>query len=298
MQWVSKLFLLIVPFTIISCIQDYEMEFDDVHKNLSVVAELDPRERVEVLVAISKAPNQYGEYKTPSDASVILKKDGEFWDSLRFISHDTLKMNGAYISDKKLSYDSEYQIEVNYQHYPTVKASQKIPEQLKVSEYNIDVNAGNVFTQSEYPAKIRFLQNVHGMRYYAFRHFLNIEHWIIDQEGNRITENRRISILQTDDYTGFRDFRGYRVIESQDISEINFTLNINIEDLAFIENIENINLATIVEELSADAYLYRKTLRNKNDDYYGELFRVYGNLSNGYGIFSSKVSRVIRKRVL
>lgn len=298
MQWVSNIFILLLSVILTSCIQDYEMDFSNADSRLSVVAELDPVNRVEVLVTLPKTPLDYGDYRIPNDAKVVMKEDGVLWDELEFISQDSLWNRGAYMSRKSIIPGKKYDIEVQYRDYPVVTASQTVPEDFTVEQYVHNVNAKNIFEKDRFKGIISFAPNSQEERFFAFRHYVVVYYNEEDEFGQMDLREKFIFFRQNDETKGFRDFRSFRVVSLKGTTQLDYQLNWNLEEIQSVSNIQNILMVTVVEELSPDAYLYRKTLINKNDDYYGELFKVYGNLQNGYGIFSSKVTQYIQTEIL
>lgn len=297
MQWASKIYIFLAFIFGVSCIQDYEIDFDHIEKRLSVLSEMDPNDTLKVLVALPKKPNQYGNFTTPKDAKVIIKEDGVFWDELDFSSKDSLGMYGVYISDKKVNHDKYYEIEVTYQDYPKVSASQKVPKPISIEKVKYHIESDEIFNQDEIFTQIKFLQNYEGEKYYALIHFMVLKYSVLDQYGELHQLEHGIYMNQKDNYGGFRDQRGYKIIKTQDDQEIQFQLIYDLRDWTDTTNIHSIELFTFLEEISADSYLYKSSLRNRNDDYYGELYRVYGNIQNGYGVFLSKVSHFIAERI-
>lgn len=298
MQWVSKISVIILSILLTSCIQDYEMDFSNADSRLSVVAELDPVNRVEVLVTLPKTPLDYGDYKIPNDAKVVIKEDGAFWDELEFISHDSSWSKGAYVSQKTISHGKKYDIEVQYRDYPIVSATQTVPEEFTIQEMSHNVNLHTIFDQHSFKGKIKFTPNHKDERYFAFQHYIYLIYFEEDESGETHQRDKFIIFRQEDQTGGFRDYRSFRVVSLRGPQELDFQLTWNVEEIQNLANIQNIFLVSVIEELSEDAYQYRRTLVHKNDDYYGELFRVYGNLQNGYGIFSSKVTQYIQTKIL
>ena len=108
----------------VSCIQDYDIDYGN-QNILTLNAEFSHLKPAEVLIALPKNPNQFGDYTIPSDAEVILYENGNFFEQLTFKS-STDTSYGIYVSSKNLLSSNSYTIEASYGNLPTISANQKI----------------------------------------------------------------------------------------------------------------------------------------------------------------------------
>jgi hypothetical protein len=79
MRLVFKNIIYILPFLLSSCIQDYTIDYDNSQNILTLNAEINDSKPAEVLIALPKKPDQFGDFYTPSDAEVNLYENGNFF---------------------------------------------------------------------------------------------------------------------------------------------------------------------------------------------------------------------------
>lgn len=289
MRLVFRNILLFIPFLLTSCIQDYQLDYSKSQEILTLNAELNHSYPANVLIALPKAANQYGDYVTPSDAEVIMYENGSFFEQLSFDpSADT--SFGLYTSKKKIEKGNSYRIEAKYRNLPMISAHQKVPALPEISNVFFGKEFSTINNEDTLPVVISLNMNDTSSRRLAVYSYLNVEMEVVDEFGNTQIKNFEYRIDAYDDGSGFRDHQRYWTKTLPASNDFNFNLILYSIDSLKSESVKSVELIFIISALSEEGFLYRDTYRKRNKDNYGEPNIVYSNIKDGLGIFSAKTS--------
>lgn len=290
MQSVFRIIIYCIPFLLVSCIQDYTIDYNNSQNILTLNAEINHLQPAEVLIALPKKPNQLGDYFTPSDAEVILYENGNFFEQLTF-KPSTDTSFGVYISKKNISEGNSYTIEATYRDLPVISAHQKVPAEPEISNIFLGKDFSEINDIDTLPVKITFVPNDTTSKYVAVYSYLDVDMEMIDEFGDSSMQNYEYRLEAFDEGgNGFRDYKHSWVKILPASNEFNFNVILNFFDSIQSENIQSVQLVFIISALTEEGYQYRKTYLDRNKDNYGEPSIVYSNIQNGLGIFSAKAS--------
>lgn len=168
--------------SLLSCIQDYDMDFSLVEKMLTLNADIVAGKRIEALIAVPKKADAYGDYITPRDAEVVVYEDGEVFEKLQFEANDDAQ--GIYVSEKRVQEGKEYKIEVYHPDFPDLVALQKVPIAPHVLETTINKNHSDLVEGDTVLVEVRLQSFDNNISHYAINSFLYVSWYSLDSSGN------------------------------------------------------------------------------------------------------------------
>lgn len=293
MRLVFKVIMFCTPILMLSCIQDYDIDFDNSDKILTLNAEISDGQPVEVLIALPKKPNQLGDFFTPSDAEVILYENGELFEQLSF-KQSTDTSFGVYISEKKITPENSYTIEATYGGLPMISAYQKVPSEPIIRSFTFGKEFSQINNNDTLPVKIGLVSDDFYSKYIAVFAYWDIDVEVTNENGVTELQNQTYRIDAFDDGTGFRDYKRNWVKALSPTNDFDFNLFLTSTENFKSDSVKSIQLIFFISALTEDGYLYRETYRRRGKDNFGEPAIIHSNIKNGLGIFSATSS--IRKK--
>ncbi len=244
-----------------------------------------------------------------TDAEVLLFENNQFVDTLMIDLINTDSVNyyndfgesqilmNYYTSDIIPNSGSNYTIKVNHPSYESISASTYIPEDIIVSNLQIDTVTD--------PEKIgfSFSFNDNGIQenYYRLKLFSScIKTWINEYDGDTVEYGYSGSVMMMSNDPSFPSdipFEGYTFIDQQVIftddlfngQEKNISIDVETEGFRYSDcDTVTIQFSTF----SNDTYSYYNSLADHSEKgelglFGGEVIPVYSNVENGLGVLIS-----------
>lgn len=249
---------------------DYDIERPD--PSLVVNAQLSPGQipTVEVSNSASVFSNNPNDITVQTDAVVIMKADGVFWDTL---SYDG--MLGYFYAPNAIQPNKNYSIHVAHPDFKTANATTSVPSFVNPVTFEwVDKDAGR--------AKLR-LTPLTNNRYYFIR-------FIDDNFGGAIWFRTASPVLETesDPFSAIDGgdeyfYEGWIRPERMNGAEQEIIVELNNYNWGTLDQV-SVQL-TVLEE---DLFRYQRDLRNADpDNPFAEPVQVHSNVIDGYGLFSA-----------
>ncbi|MCO5247892.1 MAG: DUF4249 domain-containing protein [Chitinophagales bacterium] len=276
----NSIFILLSVIIFSSCLKKYDLDFDQVGKNLTLNADVETDHTVEALITLTKSPLDYDNYITPSDAKVDLYENGVWLESLKYVSKNG--QLGIYTSQNKIQALKTYTIKASYKDLPIISATQTTFDSPNIESISMDKDVRAIADSGTMHVQVHITETNVKRRYFSIINFFEI-HRSNDDETETVSWN----IIDINLPKSFKDDRNYSNIVTDNPQNISYNLNFrNMEEFQS-DNVRAVWFYIEVLELSEDGYLYKKTYRKRGDDNFNEPTLVYSNIENGFGIFST-----------
>ncbi|MES2622040.1 MAG: DUF4249 domain-containing protein [Bacteroidota bacterium] len=295
-----KTILVALSFLLVSgCEKDFMVPEAEGASKLVVNCRLDNQRIIKVYLSESTSPYESAKLKPITDAVVELYSNDSLLGILPFAFTDSAHTFGCYLQNEFARLGNKYSVQITHPRYGVVVAQDIVPALPAVTSHRL-IQYGDSTNQYLGQHRFQFQDDASQENFYR----INIWQWgkgyVTDTQGQRVLMDygyfsRPEVTSQLSDTA--RDYGAFLLFSDKGFNGQMKEINMHFLTID-LQNVEEGNLVVEFTSVSRAHYLYYKTLEQYHNSPSGyQAAQVFGNISNGYGIFMGEAIYSMHHRV-